>query len=93
MTKTSTDIINSFPENPISKIFYYVYNKDMIPAAIKHIIELRGQDYFDEYVLIKSIDESTDTIRLSTSSIIGDSLPLLIYFDPNVFNYKSNGYN
>jgi len=52
----------------------------MVQTAVMLIIQLRGGDFFDDYVKVVSRE-------------CGDGAQGALYFDPNIFNLIGNGYD
>jgi hypothetical protein len=52
----------------------------MVQTAVMLIIQLRGVDFFDDYVKVVSRE-------------CGDGAQGALYFDPNIFNLIGNGYD
>lgn len=72
--------INNLPECPSKRIFWIVYNQDMIEYTRKMIEEIRGKEYLDNYVTV--VAKSDPTRDRTTGSI---------YFDPGLLDLLGNG--
>lgn len=72
--------INSLPATPSKRIFWIVYNHDMIEYTRNMIEELRGKEYLDNYVTVVSKDDPSK--ERTTGSV---------YFDPGLLDLLGNG--
>lgn len=77
--KTVRSIL-SLPEVPTKRIFWIVYNHDMISYVENLIKELRGEDYLNMYVtVVAKSDPSKDRTKGT------------VYFDPDLLDLLGNG--
>jgi hypothetical protein len=72
--------VESILSLPEQKLTWVVYNANMVQTAVMLIIQLRGVDFFDDYVKVVSRE-------------CGDGAQGALYFDPNIFNLIGNGYD
>lgn len=72
--------ITNLPEHPRKRIFWIVYNHDMIKYTEDMIVEIKGQEYLDNYV---SVVARTDPTKDRTKGSI--------YFDPGLLDLLGNG--
>jgi hypothetical protein len=72
--------VESILSLPEKKLTWVVYNANMVQTAVMLIIQLRGVDFFDDYVKVVSRE-------------CGDGAQGALYFDPNIFNLIGNGYD
>lgn len=72
--------ITSLPNTPRKRIFWVVYNHDMIKYTEDMIVEIKGRDYLEKYVtVVAKSDPSQDRTRGS------------VYFDPGLLDLLGNG--
>lgn len=79
------ETIEKFPVDPDGHIIYLVYNEDMIRATESLIIEVHGEQYFNDNVFVTAF-----------GSFLPDHLEgkrCILYFDPALNDYIGNGYN
>lgn len=72
--------INSLPDNPVKKIYWIVYNEDMVKYTQDLIIQVKGEEYFHKYVRVVPKGDSSKRRSKGT-----------VYFDPNLMDLISNG--
>jgi hypothetical protein len=63
---------------PEEELTWVVYNANMISKAMELIIDLRGHQFYDDYVLVLSRE-------------CGNGAKGKLYFDPNLFSLIGNG--
>lgn len=80
----TTRLIKSLPKNPDGKIFWVVYNDDLVNQARDNIAEIKGHDYLS-YVNVVAMDK----MELSYPDIPHSNL----YYDPSVYKFLGNGLN
>lgn len=78
MTGKTVAAINRLPENPDRKIYWVVYNKDMIKYTENLIAEIRGKDYLKQHVKVVSIEKKQGANNS-------------IYLDPMLLDHIGNG--
>lgn len=81
----AVETIEKFPVDPDGHIIYLVYNEDMIRATESLIIEVHGEQYFNDNVYVAAF-----------GSVLPDHLEgkrCILYFDPALHDYTGNGYN
>lgn len=72
--------ITNLPANPRKRIFWIVYNRDMIKYTEDMIVDIKGREYLEKYVTVVSKnDPSNDRTKGS------------IYFDPGLLDLLGNG--
>lgn len=72
--------IKNLPENPSKRIYWIVYNNDMIEHTESLISELKGEDYLNKFVtVVAKSDPSKDRTKGS------------VYFDPGLLDLIGNG--
>lgn len=78
MTGKTVAAIERLPENPDRKIYWVVYNKDMIKYTENLIAEIRGKDYLKQHVKVVSIEKKQGANNS-------------IYLDPMLLDHIGNG--
>lgn len=73
----TVEAIQNLPEQ---RLTWVVYNANMVQTAVELIIDLRGEDFYYDYVQVMSCERGEDNWG-----------PL--YFDPHVFKLLGNGYD
>jgi hypothetical protein len=72
--------IKRLPESPAKRIFWIVYNQDMIEYTSNLIADIRGQEYLNKYVtVVAKGDPSKDRANGS------------VFFDPHLLDLLGNG--
>ena len=78
----STELIKNFPKEPKNKIYYVVYNEEMIPEA-KFLIEIIwGKEYLDDNVEVISSTKQGNKYDINN-----------LYIDPTVYLYRNSWNN
>lgn len=72
--------IRSLPKEPTKRIYWIVYNQDMVEFTAKRIAEIRGQDYLDKYITV--VAKGDPSKERTTGSV---------YFDPLLYDHLGNG--
>jgi len=78
MTGKTVAAIERLPENPDRKIYWVVYNKDMIKYTENLIAEIKGKDYLKQHVKVVSIEKKQGANNS-------------IYLDPMLLDHIGNG--
>lgn len=78
MTGKTVAAIERLPENPDRKIYWVVYNKDMIKYTENLIAEIRGKDYLKQHVKVVSLEKKQGANNS-------------IYLDPMLLDHIGNG--
>jgi hypothetical protein len=78
MTGKTVAAIERLPEDPDKKIYWVVYNKDMIKYTEKLIAEIRGKDYLKKHVKVVSLEKKQGANNS-------------IYLDPMLLDHIGNG--
>ena len=72
--------INSLPNNPDKRIFWVVYNSDMVKYTEDLIASIKGSDYLTKHVtVVAKSDPSKDRTKGT------------LYFDPGLMDLLGNG--
>lgn len=79
------ELIKNFKEEPVKKILYVVYDDDHINEVKETIVDMWGEDYFNQHVKITSFKNG---VEIAPS----DRNKFDVYVDPNVFFYKTSWY-
>jgi hypothetical protein len=72
--------ISHLPDNPRKRIYWIVYNSDMIKYVETLIKEIKGQEYLDNNVTVVSKSDPSHDRAKGT-----------IYFDPSLLDLLGNG--
>jgi hypothetical protein len=78
MTGKTVAAINRLPEKPEKKIYWVVYNKDMIKYTENLIAEIRGKSYLKKHVKVVSLEKKEGANNT-------------IYLDPMLMDHIGNG--
>lgn len=72
--------ITNLPTNPHKRIFWIVYNHDMVEYTKDLIEVIKGKEYLDKYVtVVAKSDPSKDRTKG------------MVYFDPGLLDLLGNG--
>lgn len=72
--------ISSLPDNPDKRIFWVVYNSDMVKYTEDLIASIKGSDYLTKHVtVVAKSDPSKDRTKGT------------LYFDPGLMDLLGNG--
>jgi len=74
------EAICRLPRTPTKRIYWIVYNDDMIEYTKTMISDIKGKEYLDNYVTVVS---KTDDSRERSKGAI--------YFDPGLLDLLGNG--
>lgn len=72
--------IKSLPESPSRRIYWIVYNQDMVPYTENLIKEIRGEEYFRKYVTVVAKNDPSK-----------ERAKGIVYFDPLLYYHLGNG--
>lgn len=72
--------INSLPNNPDKRIFWVVYNSDMVKYTEDLIASIKGSEYLSKYVTVVAKSDPTKDRTKGT-----------LYFDPGLMDLLGNG--
>lgn len=72
--------IRSLPATPDKRIYWIVYNEDMVSYTENLIREIRGREYFDKYVTVVAKNDPSKERTKGT-----------VYFDPSLLDLLGNG--
>lgn len=72
--------IKLLPDNPPKKIYWIVYNQDMVKYTEKLIANIRGSEYLTKYVRVVAKGDSSTRRSKGT-----------VYFDPSLMDLIGNG--
>lgn len=78
MTGKTVTAIRNLPESPDRKIYWVVYNKDMIKYTENLIAEIKGKDYLKQHVKVVSLEKKQGANNS-------------IYLDPMLLDHIGNG--
>lgn len=72
--------IYKLPDAPQKRIYWIVYNEDMVKYTEGLIAELRGQEYLDTFVRVVPKNDNSKRRAKGT-----------VYFDPGLYDLIGNG--